>query len=362
MFFSLEKLFIDVFAPQRGETVTIMYDLPHDDIHDTQEWQERRQMAEEWHAEITQFSKMYGLHINPIVTYNAIGVHNSDLPEYGLQEGLRVLLDDIAKDSNIIISMPQFSASAPLIAFTKKYPSLRVASLPMVNRSMQETGLSADYDQIAKTCAVLAPLFEQSEGIEVVFSTGHGCYFDISDHKPVIQDNGRLHPSADKDTFRLRNLPSGEVCVTPNEVPTSKTHGEIPATFNGELVVFMVQNNQIVDVNGAGPIALIKREEFRNEKALRNIAEVAIGCNSKAVVTGNILEDEKAGFHWAYGRSEQLGGKVGPKDFSAPDKVFHLDIVYAKGNPIVCERLDFIYPYGTRRTVIREGVLSIKEA
>jgi hypothetical protein len=47
LFFSLEKLFVDVFAPLRGDTVTIMYDLPHDDIHDTQEWQERlRKMAE----------------------------------------------------------------------------------------------------------------------------------------------------------------------------------------------------------------------------------------------------------------------------------------------------------------------------
>jgi hypothetical protein len=360
MSFSLEKLFVDVFAPQSGETVTIMYDLPHDDIHDTQEWMERRQMAEEWHNEMVQFSKKYGLKVNPLVIYDATGMHNSDLPEYSVCEGKRVRLDNIARDSTIIISMPQFSASAPLISFTKKYPSLRVASLPMVNRSMQETGLTADYDQIAKTCATLAPLFEQSDGIEVVFSTGHSCYFDISDHKPVIQDNGRLHPSADKDAFRLRNLPSGEVCIVPNESPNSKTKGEIPVSYGSEIAVFQVQNNQVIDVRGDGTIAAKKRQEFRDEKALCNIAEVAIGCNDKAVVTGNVLQDEKAGFHWAYGRSDQLGGTIGPKDFSAPNKVFHLDTVYAKGNPIVCERLDFIFPDGTRKTFIQDGVLNIQ--
>jgi hypothetical protein len=115
-----------------------------------------------------------------------------------------------------------------------------------------------------------------------------------------------------------------------------------------------------VDVHGDGPMAAQKHQEFRAEKALCNIAEVAIGCNDKAVVTGNLLEDEKAGFHWAYGRSEFLGGTVSPKDFSTPDKVLHQDIVYAKGNPIVCERFDFIFPDGTCKTAIVNGVLNLE--
>ena len=361
MSFSLEKLFVDVFATKSGDIVAIMYDLPHGEIHDTQEWRERRQMAEEWYQEIAQFSKKYGLHVNPVVKYDATGVHNSDLPEYGLCEGNRVRLEDIARDCTIIISMPQFSASAPLVAFTKKYENLRVASLPTVTKAMQETGLSADYNRIAESCARLAPLFDQSDGIEVIFSTGHTCYFDKSDHKPAIQDNGRLHPGADKDAFRLRNLPSGEVCVVPNESPNSKTMGEIPVSYGSEIAVFVVQNNQVIDVRGDGPMAAKKRQEFHDEKALRNIAEVAVGCNDKAVVTGNVLEDEKAGFHWAYGRSDHIGGSVGPKDFSAPNRVLHQDIVYARGNPIVCKRLDFIFSDGTRQTVIRDGVLSIQD-
>jgi hypothetical protein len=357
MTFSLEKMFVDVFAPRKGENVTIMVDLPQGEIHDTQEWQERRQMAEEWHQEMAQFSRKFGIRVNPMVTYAATGMHNGVLPEYGICEGNQVRLDDIARNSTIIISMPQFSGSAPLIAFTKNYENLRVASLPTVTKAMQETGLSADYGIIAKTCAQLAILFDQSIGIEVVFSTGHSCYFDKSDHKPAIQDNGRLHPGADKDAFRFRNLPSGEVCIAPNESPNSKTQGEIPVRYGDELAVFLVQNNQVIDVRGDGPIAAETREMFRDEKALRNIAEVAIGCNDKAVVTGNILEDEKAGFHWAYGRSDHLGGTVGPQDFSALNKVTHQDIVYAKGNPIVCKRLDFVFPDGTKRTAIRDGVL-----
>jgi hypothetical protein len=360
MSFSLEKLFVDVFAPQSGDAVTIMYDLPHGEVRDSRAWRERRRMAEEWHQEIAQFSAKYAISLQPVVTYEATAAHNGELPEYGLCQGRKVRLADIARDSSIIISMPEFSASAPLIGFTKRYENLRVASLPTVTRAMQETGLSADYGRIAAACAQLAPLFDRAEGIEVVFSTGDTCHFDISDDKPANRDDGRLHPGAGMAAFRLRNLPSGEVCVVPNEGPDSRTTGDIPVSYGDEITVFVVQSNQIMEVRGDGPMAAKKREEFRDEKALRNVAEVAIGCNDRAVVTGNVLEDEKAGFHWAYGRSDFLGGTVGPKDFTAPDRVLHQDVVYAKGNPIVCRRLDFIFPQGTRRTVIRDGVLNVQ--
>ena len=362
MSFSLERLFVDVFAPQAGEVVTIMYDLPRGEIHDTQEWRDRRQMAEEWHREIARFSGKYGLSLGPVVTYEATGAHNGELPEYGVRQGDRVRLEDVAGDSSIVISMPQFSASAPLIVFTKKCENLRVASLPTVTKAMQETGLSADYGKIAESCAQLAPLFDRADGIDVVFSTGDTCYFDVSEHRPAIQDDGRLHPGAGPGAFRFRNLPSGEVCVVPNEGPDSRTAGEIPVSYGDEIAVFVVRGNQIIDVRGDGPAAAEKRREFAGDKALRNIAEVAIGCNDRAAVTGNVLEDEKAGFHWAYGRSDHIGGAVGPKDFTAPERALHQDVVYARGNPIVCRRLDFVFPDGTRRTVIRDGVLGIDDA
>jgi hypothetical protein len=353
--FDLERLFVDVFAPRAGEIVSILYDLPQGGIKDNREWQERRQMAQAWHRGITGFAGRYGMTVNPIVTYEATGSHNADLPEYGICEGRRIPLLEVMEKSTIVISMPEYSASAPLFGFTKQYRNLRVASMPMVTRSMEETGLSADHRQIAATCARLAVLFEEAVGIEVEFSTGHKCYFDISDNKPVLQDDGLLPPDAGPYSLRSRNLPSGEVCVCPNEAGDSKTEGEIPAVFGGETIVFEIRGNRIVGVRGQGRVAERMRQDFDGEEALRNIAEVAIGCNDKAVVTGNVLEDEKAGFHWAYGRSDFLGGKVGARDFTSPEKVFHRDIVYARGNPVVCRRLDFISSDGSGTTGIIDG-------
>ena len=359
MAFDLEKLFVDVFAPERGEVVTVLYDLPHGELSDHEAWRERRGMAQDWHRQISRFAETIGMRVNPIVTYQATGFHSADMPEFGMCQGERVRLDDIIGASTIVVSMPQYSASAPLVGLVRKYDKLRVASMPLVTRAMEETGLSADYSDVAQACARIAPLFEAAEAVEVTFSTGHTCTFDLSDHKPVLQDNGQLHPGAAASDFRLVNLPAGEVCTVPNEAGDSRSAGEIPAVIGDETVVFVVGNNQIIDVEGDGPVAKRMQRESRDEPAMRNIAEVAIGCNEKAVVTGNLLEDEKAGFHWAYGRSDHIGGAVGVADFSSPRKVVHLDTVYARGNPIVCAQLDFIDRDGVRKTAISYGVICV---
>ena len=85
-------------------------------------------MAQEWHQELTRFAPKYNFQVNPIVTYEATGAHNRDLPELGRSQSTPIPLDHIARDSTIIISMPQFSATAPLIGLTRKHENLRVAS------------------------------------------------------------------------------------------------------------------------------------------------------------------------------------------------------------------------------------------
>jgi hypothetical protein len=356
MAFDLEKLFVQVFGPQDGDRVTILCDRPHGDIPDNDAWKERREMVRSWHRKLANFSQNYGVQVMPMVEFPATGTHGADLPEFGVCQGERVRLRKVMQDACIVFAMTQFSASAPLLGFARAYDHLRIASLPMVSPAMEETGLSADWEDVAVACAKLAPLFEESESVEVTFSTEHRCTFDISNHNQVFQDNGLLAPGSRPGLPMFANLPAGEVFTVPNEAQDSGTAGKIPVAYGNETVVFVVKRNRIVEVQGEGPIAKKRRQEFREEPVLCNIAEVAIGCNDKAVVTGNPLEDEKAGFHWAYGRSEHLGGTVGPERFSAPGKVSHIDIVYAKGNPIECARCDFVLPDGTRKTAIIDGV------
>ena len=118
-------------------------------------------------------------------------------------------------------------------------------------------------------------------------------------------------------------------------IPASQTKGFLPVKYENETIRYRIKNNQIQEVLGKGD----KKEEMQNFFTMKecrcNIAELGIGCNPNAVVTGNILEDEKVpGLHIAYGMSTHIGGKI-PCDM-------HLDICYPKGAPIEAITLNLI--------------------
>jgi hypothetical protein len=360
MAFNLEKFIRDIFNPQKGEVVTVMYDVPHGNLVDNRAWEERRKMAKEWHDGLAKLQDKWGIKVNPIVSYEATGSNGAELPARGQMGDKDVELERIISESTILLSMPEFSATAPLYARARKLKRLRVGSMPGVARSMEETSLSADYNVIIRRCKDLAPFFEKAVGAEVEFSSGHKCYFDLSAGNHVHRSDGFLHTEVAGTERSGCNLPTGEVYVVPNEKPDSRTSGELPIMIGNQLAVCTVRNNRIVEVKGDGSEIEELRKGFREDPARSNIAEFAVGCNEKARVTGIVLEDEKAlGFHWAYGRSDHLGGAVGIKDFRSPANVVHNDTVYARGTPITCKRLDMILADKTRKTLIKDGALLV---
>jgi leucyl aminopeptidase (aminopeptidase T) len=218
---------------------------------------------------------------------------------------------------------------------------------------MERTSLAADYGRVAQRCAAIAEVMRGAVLVDVVFSTGHRCWFDLR-HRSCEVDDGSLHRHKKGD--RLINLPSGETFIVPYEgefedVP-SWTAGTIPVIEGDELILFHLVANSVVAVEGEGPGAERYAAFFEEDPARTNVAEVAFGVNDRAEVTGNTLEDEKAGFHWAFGRSDHLGGVVGVEDFKGPETVVHQDIVYAKGSPVQVESAVLIHPDGRQVEVI----------
>jgi leucyl aminopeptidase (aminopeptidase T) len=352
----VKKLLIDVFEPQAGEVAAVVVDLPRDGVPDSPGWSARREMASRWRDSLAELGRERGFEVWPMLTYHATGANNADLPAVGWIDGEEIDLGKKLAAATLVIAMTEFSATAPLSLIAKAHPDFRAASMPGVEERMEGTSLAADYRRVAARCRAIAEALEGAVLCDVVFSTGHRCWFDLR-HRRAEMDDGSLPPSKEGD--RIINLPSGETFVVPYEgefedVP-SWTAGTIPVVEEDELVLFHVVANTVVVVEGDGPVADRYSEFFDADPARANIAEVAFGVNDKAQVTGVVLEDEKAGFHWAFGRSDHLGGVVGVDDFVGPDSVVHQDIVYAKGNPIQIERADVVHPDGRRVTVIKDG-------
>ena len=359
--FDLNKLMMDVFRPSRGERVTVMVDVPHGVLRTNAAWGKRLGMAREWRDKIEALGREEGFSTNPILSFKATGAHNGPLPERGQLGETDVRIDDVLRDTNICLAMTEFSASAPLLPFVRGVPTLRIASLPGVEKRMEETALSADYNMVAERSHQLADRLTRADAAFVRFSSGHEVRMDLR-FRTAHADDGRCWPGGSAQE-RFINLPSGEAYIVPYEGERkgekSLTAGEIPVPLDGRVIVLRVAGNDIVDVRGQGNDARRLGHFFASDDGRRNVAELGLGCNDRAVVTGNVLEDEKTGFHWAYGRSEHLGGTRGEDSFERPENVVHIDIVYARGNPIEVESLLLRHPDGTEEEIMRKSAYKV---
>ena len=323
-----EKMFKQVFHPKKDENILFLYDTPHDDIKDTEKWFNRRTMAKEWHSTFNKMGEKEG-YIVDISSYPATGLHGSSLPR-GIFE--------IVKKSNIVIALTEFSASHPLAIICKSKQSItRCASLPLVEKRMENTAFKADYSLIQKYTKKLETLLNNAIGGQVIFSTDDELYVDLRNRKACI-DDGICH-----ETGKLINLPSGESYIPPYEAASdeisvfgkSKTNGILPDYFDDEIVKYHIKNNKIIKIEGNKEKVKDRWKFFDTKVCRRNIAELGIGCNPKAIVTGNPLEDEKVeGIHIAYGMSNSFGGKTKCD--------MHWDICFPIGAPVAAISLILI--------------------
>jgi leucyl aminopeptidase (aminopeptidase T) len=200
--------------------------------------------------------------------------------------------------------------------------------MPRVERRMEDTALRADYTQVKQDAIRLAHLLNDAITAEIHFSTGDTLSVDLR-HRIAKADTGECTTPG-----QFINFPSGEACKVPYEAAPdeltvygeSTTQGIWPVHLKGETMQWVVKNNRVVDIIGKGPQAEKTRLFFKENQSRSNLAEFGIGCNPRAVITGNVLEDEKVGLHLAYGMSSHLGGKI--------KSDVHDDLCYSKGCPV----------------------------
>jgi leucyl aminopeptidase (aminopeptidase T) len=336
------KLLNDVFGPKKGEKVLILVDIPNENLKFSKQWKDRIEMAKEWYDTFKKMGESKGFIVD-YLEFLSTGKNNAQIPE-DIKEAVR--------ESNLTVALTEFSTTSSLVPICKeKNSKVRVASMPMAEKRMENTAFKADYKKVQKYAKALEKMLNNAIGASILFSTEDSLYLDLR-YRTSFVDDGDCTRSG-----QAINFPSGEACKVPYEgvldemdkYGESKTEGILPVKFNSELVRFIVKNNMIMEIKGEGKNADRMREFFVEKKSRRNIAELGIGCNPNAVVTGNVLEDEKVGLHIAYGMSTHLGGKV----FSD----VHQDICYSKKCPVEGITLTLMNKDGSTTELIKEALL-----
>jgi leucyl aminopeptidase (aminopeptidase T) len=111
------------------------------------------------------------------------------------------------------------------------------------------------------------------------------------------------------------NLPCGEGFIAPLEGSCEGTL-VVDGTIAGvgipvEPVRMTIAGGRLTDASGKEGAALLALLREHGEEAT-TVAELGIGTNEKAALTGNVLEDEKilGTAHVAFGASAAIGGTI----------------------------------------------------
>ena len=155
-------------------------------------------------------------------------------------------------------------------------------------------------------------------GTEARITCDHGSDLRLGlEGRKAIPDAGELTA-----TGAFGNLPCGEGFISPATAEgTLIVDGSIAGVgLVSEPVRLTVEDGHLVGATGEEGAKLMELLTVHGPDGT-NVAELGIGTNEKAILTGNILEDEKilGTAHVAFGASAAIGGNV-----QVP---VHLDVV-----------------------------------
>jgi leucyl aminopeptidase (aminopeptidase T) len=191
----------------------------------------------------------------------------------------------------------------------------RGATMPGVTADMLGRVMAVDFDAMTARSQDVARLLESAASARVTCPLGSDLTLDLTG-RPGIADDGNL-----TEEGAFGNLPCGEGFIAPvtGEGPIVVSSLS-PLGLSKEPATLTVAGGHIVGAEGGLGPEYLDRLRAHGEPGT-TIAELGVGTNDRARLTGNVLEDEKilGTVHIAFGASAGFGGTV-----SVP---IHLDAV-----------------------------------
>ena len=184
---------------------------------------------------------------------------------------------------------------------------VRIATLPGVTEDMLARLMNADMRELRRRGAAIAAAMNKGSEARITCRHGSDLRLGLEERTPIADAGVLDAPGA------FGNLPCGEAFVAP-------TGGEGTLVIDGSIagvgtvetpVELTVRDGHLTDATGPEGAMLLELLSKHGEDGT-NVAELGIGTNEEATLTGNILEDEKilGTAHVAFGASAAIGGKV----------------------------------------------------
>jgi leucyl aminopeptidase (aminopeptidase T) len=191
----------------------------------------------------------------------------------------------------------------------------RGATMPGVTADMLARVMAVDFDTMAARSKAVAALLDAGTWAHVTCPRGTDVRVAIAG-RAGISDDGDLSARGS-----FGNLPCGEGFIAPVDGEGTIVAASLaPLGLSTEPARLTVAEGRLVAADGGLGPRFIELLLAHGELGT-NLAELGVGTNDRARLTGNVLEDEKllGTVHVAFGASAAIGGSV-----SVP---IHLDVV-----------------------------------
>ncbi len=184
---------------------------------------------------------------------------------------------------------------------------VRIATMPQITEDMLVRTMAADYGEVRRRSAILARALTEGSDVRITAPQGTDLSLYIGGREGIADDGNLTVPGS------FGNLPAGEGFIAPVEGRARGTiafDGSIwPIGLLEEPLVVSIDDGYATDISGP------RGDEFRGAlephgREAFAVAELGIGTNEAAMLTGNVLEDEKimGTIHIAFGDNHTFGG------------------------------------------------------
>jgi aminopeptidase len=197
----------------------------------------------------------------------------------------------------------------------------RGATMPHVTADMLARLMSIDFDRLRSRSHAVAELLDDATEAHVTCPRGSDLRLDLTGRQGIADDGDLTAKGA------FGNLPCGEGFIAPAGGDGTMFARSIAAIglAHGHPAKLTVKDGHLTEASGPEGEQLLRILREHGD-AGTNLAELGVGTNDRATLTGNVLEDEKilGTIHVAFGASIAIGGTV-----SVP---IHLDCVVTEAS------------------------------